>query len=99
MLRIIGLRNINVYDSEHTAKAHDVQIRSQADTFTAKAAMRSAKAHDVQLRSHAETPTAQAATRTAKARGAQIRSRAETPATQAGAAWKCDFLNKIRLLE
>ena len=67
----IFLRNIN--DSEQTAKAHDVQIRSQADSLTAQAATRSAKAHDVQIRSQAATPVAQAAERSAKVRGAQIR--------------------------
>ena len=69
--RTVSLRNIN--DSEQTAKAHDVQIRSQADSLTAQAATRSAKAHDVQIRSQAYTSTALAATRSAKARGAHVR--------------------------
>ena len=49
-------RKSNVF--EQTAKVHDVQIRSQADTLTAQAARR----------------LAQAARRSARVRGAQIRS-------------------------
>ena len=55
---LIFLRNIN--DSEHAAKAHDVQIRSQAETPTAQAATWTAKARGAQIRSRAETPAAQA---------------------------------------
>ncbi len=44
-----------------TAKVHDVQIRSQADTLTAQAARRLAKVRDAQIRSQADTRTAIAA--------------------------------------
>ncbi len=71
----------NIKGFAQTAKVHDVQIRSRADTLTAQAARR----------------LAQAARRSARVRGAQIRSRADARTATAAKDWNSTFLEKIQL--
>ena len=65
----------NIKVLAQTAKVHDVQIRPQADTFTAQATRR----------------FAQAARRSARVRGEQIRSRADARTAIAASGWNLDF--------